>query len=350
MCTSIRMIAEDQGTVWGRTQDFMMPFGGKTKVPGQTPYNAYVGLDVPVGYVLEKTESPIVFKHQVIGVGIEGQPYDDDRFFFVDGLNDAGVTGGMLYFSDYAQYGQADAIRAAGKQPVRCLEFVTWILANCQSVADILIKISTEVGISDSLNTKGEADPLHFMFTDVTGRSIVLEPMAGDGSFKVFENTVGVMTNSPTFDWHMTNLESYAGLTNGVVADKIMGNQTLIPNVGNSSGLIGLPGDYTSRSRFVRAATLLSHSLAVATSVEARDSLFHVFNSLDSATGFQDMGDERYHFSTQYTVVYDLAAKELFLSVAENRRLQKLTMTEGSQTLLRYTIDYDQDIKPMMIR
>lgn len=350
MCTSIRMIAQDSGTVWGRTQDFMMPFGGKSYIDGEKPFDAYVGLDVPVGYLLTKTETPITFKHQVIGMGIEGKPYDEDSFFFVDGLNDAGVTGGMLYFSDHAKYGKREDIQSSGKVSVRCLEFVTWILANCESIEDVIIKSETEVAISDSLNVKGESDPLHFMFTDSSGRSIVMEPMAGDGSFKIFENPLGVMTNSPTFDWHLTNLESYAGLTNGMVGDKKMANQVVLSDVGNSSGLIGLPGDYTSRSRFVRAAILLAHSKPVSSSDEARDSLFHLFNSLDSANGFQDIGDDRYNFNTQYTVVYDLNKKEMNVSVAENRRLQQLIMTKGSSELMRYTIEYEQDIKLMTLR
>lgn len=349
MCTSIRMIAQDKGTVWGRTQDFMMPFGGKSYIPGQEPFNAYVGLDVPVGYVLTKTESPITFKHQVVGLGIEGEPYQTDSFFFVDGMNDAGLAGGMLYFSDFAKYGQAEQIKADGKVPVKCLEYVTWLLANCGTIDEVIDKSLNEVGLSDSLNAKGEADPLHFMFTDKTGRSIVMEPMAGDGTCKIFENPLGVMTNSPTFDWHLIHLQSYAGLTNGIVDDKVMGNQVTVPSVGNSSGLLGLPGDYSSRSRFVRGATLLTHSRPVANSVEARDSLFHLFNSLDSANGFQDIGDDQYNFNTQYTIVYDLSRLEMNLSVAENRRIQQLKMTPGSDCLKRYQIEYEQDIKPMRL-
>lgn len=348
MCTSIRLIAENGQTLWGRTQDFMMPFGGKTYLPNQEAYDVYVGLDVPVGHVLTGPQVPITFQHQVIGVGIEGKPYLEDSFFFVDGLNDAGLAGGMLYFSDYAAYGETEQLVADGKTPVKCLEYVTWLLANCASIDEVIEKSQHEVGLSTELNNKGEADPLHFMFTDKTGRSIVMEPMAGDGTCRIFENPLGVMTNSPTFDWHLTNLENYAGLTPGILPTKTLANGVQLPSVGNSSGLVGLPGDYSSRSRFVRAAILLSHLKPVADGEVGRDSLFHLFGTLTSANGFQEIDEPNLLFNTHYTVIYDLEKLQMNLSVYENRRIQQLTMTPNNQALIRYKIDYDQDVKAML--
>ncbi|QIL45669.1 choloylglycine hydrolase family protein [Vagococcus coleopterorum] len=347
MCTSIRLISEDKSVIWGRTQEFMVPFGPKSFVEGQPAFNAYVGIDVPVGHVLEEAESPITFKHQVIGMAIDGKPFGNDGFVFVDGVNDAGISCGMLYFSNYANYGKAEEIKAAGKAPLRSSEYMTWALGNCGSLQEVIEKSQTEVGVSDTKNDLGQSDPFHFMFTDSEGNSIVMEPINGDGTFKVHENPLGVMTNSPTFDWHMTNLQNYTGLTNKMRENKIMNGDVEVLAAGKGSGLIGMPGDYTAQSRFVRAATLLTHSRPTKDKDQARDALFHILNSFDIANGVQDISDDTMNYNTQYTVGYDLKNKEMFVSMHENRRLQKVTMAKSLKEVQRYHINYNQDVVEM---
>lgn len=347
MCTSIRMIAEDQSVVWGRTQEFMVPFAEKSFVEGQPAFNAYVGLDVPVGHQLTTTESPITFKHQVIGMAIDGRPFGNNDFIFVDGVNDAGLACGMLYFSNYADYGKAAEIKAEGKAPLRSSEYMTWALANCATLEEVIEKTAAEVGVSDTLNDLGQTDPFHFMFTDKEGNSLVMEPINGDGTFKAHHNPLGVMTNSPTFDWHLTNLQNYTGLTNTMRDDKVMNGDVTVKSAGKGSGLIGMPGDYTSQSRFVRAATLLTHSRPTKDKDQARDALFHILNSFDIANGVQDIHDDTLNYNTQYTVGYDLANKEMFVSMHENRRLQKVTMNPELSTIKYYKINYQQDIQDM---
>lgn len=347
MCTSIRLIAQDQSVIWGRTQEFMVPFGEKSVIEGQPAYNAYVGIDVPVGHRLTKTESPIEFHHQVIGMAIDGRPFGNDEFVFVDGVNDAGIACGMLYFSNYAHYGQAADIQAAGKAPLRCSEYMTWALANCGSLQEVIDKTATEIGVSDTLNDLGQSDPFHFMFTDKEGNSLVMEPINGDGTFKAHQNPLGVMTNSPTFDWHLTNLQNYTGLTNQLRAPKTMNGGVEVLSAGKGAGFIGMPGDYTPQSRFIRAATLLTHSRPTKDKDEARDTLFHILNSFDIANGVQDIGDDTLNYNTQYTVSYDLGNQEFFVAMHENRRLQKVKMSAGLTEVQRYKINYNQDIEEM---
>ena len=350
MCTGIRVKGLDDSVIWGRTQEFMVPFGPKSFVEGQPAYDAYVGIDVPVGYVLKDTESPITFTHQVIGMAIDGKPFGNDGFVFVDGVNDAGISCGMLYFSNYAKYGKAEDIKAAGKMPLRSSEYMTWALGNCGSLEEVIEKSHTLVGVSDTPDDLGQSDPFHFMFTDKEGNSIVMEPVNGDGTFKVHDNPLGVMTNSPTFDWHMTNLQNYTGLTNKMRENKIMANGVEVLSAGKGSGLIGMPADYTSQSRFVRAATLLTHARPSQNRDEARDTLFHILNSFDIANGVQDINDETMNYNTQYTVGYDLIGKEMFVSMHENRRLQRVAMTEGNKEVIRYAINYKQDIADMPVK
>ena len=93
-----------------------------------------------------------------------------------------------------------------------------------------------------------EAPPFHYIVFDNTGASIVIEPI--DGKLKVFDNRLGVLTNSPAFDWHITNLRNYIALNpRNVPPVEIDGMK--LRSFGQGSGMLGLPGDFTPPSRFV---------------------------------------------------------------------------------------------------
>lgn len=116
----------------------------------------------------------------------------------------------------------------------------------------------------------------------------------------VDDNPISVLTNAPNFDWHMTNLRNHINLTNVNVDDLKLGSTTL-PKLGQGTGLLGLPGDYTLASRFLRA-TALAYSAApvgaVAEKVVAKDG---------SKTTFS-------YEQTQWVTVYDLKKQDRLLS------------------------------------
>jgi len=134
-------------------------------------------------------------------------------------------------------------------------EFGVWVLANFatvdevrQGVKDIVVVPTPAPGLG---SPHGAVAGAHFFIQHRSGKSIVIEPV--DGTLKVYDAPLGVMTNAPTYDWHMTNLQNYISLSVTDVDSAKLGPLTL-PAFGSGSGLHGMPGDFTPPSRFVRAA------------------------------------------------------------------------------------------------
>lgn len=126
------------------------------------------------------------------------------------------------------------------------------------------------------------ASTIHWRFTDTTGRQIVLEII--DGTPRFYENKLGVLTNSPGFDWQITNLNNYVNLYSGAALDKTMGGIKLAP-FGAGSGMLGLPGDVTPPSRFVRAAFYQTTARQQNTAVETVMQCFQILNNFDIPIG-----------------------------------------------------------------
>ena len=129
---------------------------------------------------------------------------------------------------------------------------------------------------------QGAVAGAHFFVQDKSGKSIVIEPV--DGTLKVHDAPLGIMTNAPTYDWHMTNLQNYINLSVKDVEGAKLGPVTL-PAFGSGSGLHGIPGDFTPPSRFVRAAIYGQSAAPNDTAEDAVLSLFHILNQFDIPKG-----------------------------------------------------------------
>ncbi|QIL46219.1 linear amide C-N hydrolase [Vagococcus coleopterorum] len=329
MCTSIRIISEEGKVVFGRTQEYMLPL-------------PYVAANVPAGTVLTNTMNPIEFKHQAIGVCYDGEPFGVEGVLFADGMNSAGIGASMQYFSDFCVYGKEEAILAEGKTPYRGEEFVTWVLATVSSLDELIEKLTNDIDLCDKLNNLGKCDPLHFNITDSKGRSVVIEHTSETKGFDIHENKVGTMTNHPTYDWHVTNLSNYAGMEQKLVKAAILG-EAIIPAAGKGSGMHGLPGDFTSQSRFVRA-TYLNNLSKVVPHEQGINKFFHIMNQFDIPDGVFDLEDgTNFDYNTQYTSAYDLENKVMYVSMNGNRQLQGIKMTAVDK-LTKYALKQVQTV------
>jgi hypothetical protein len=118
--------------------------------------------------------------------------------------------------------------------------------------------------------------PVHYVVHDATGKSIVIEYVEGRLNFH--DNPLGIMSNSPTFDWHMTNLRNYVNFSLMNVPPVQLGSVKRLP-FGQGSGMLGLPGDFTPPSRFVRAAAFSQSVLPSQTGNETVLEAFHILNA-----------------------------------------------------------------------
>ncbi|MEI5994068.1 choloylglycine hydrolase family protein [Candidatus Enterococcus mansonii] len=314
MCTGIHLKSVEENHYLGRTQEYNIDFD-------------YVGVQIPAKLMISEGIEKWQTAYSVLGMGIKENSQTAAQSV-VDGVNEWGLGGITQYFAEFNQYSTVEEIKYVGKFPLLAEQFVFWILANCKDTKEVEEKI-LEVAIAD-LSSTGKAPglPQHFMFTDASGRTIVVEPSQKLG-FDVYENPIGVMTNSPKFDWHVTNLENYTGLS-ALNEKDAMFNERQVLSAGKGSGLHGIPGDYTPASRFVRAAYLLKLSDPVGDKAIINKA-FHILSTSDIVKGVikldEPEGQDLQY--TQYTSIYDLSKKQMYVKMYDNFTIQTISFDES---------------------
>ncbi|QYE99352.1 linear amide C-N hydrolase [Paraclostridium sordellii] len=302
MCTHVHISSNKNNFYWGRTLDTSFnPFDVDSKVT-----------IVPKNFTLDTQSNPWKTKYAFLGISLSGST------LFFDGVNEKGLAGGLLFLSA-CTWDKKDNIENKGLIAINSGEIVTWILSNFENVSDIKENISKVAVTSDdipSLGKLGKGNPVtaHYTFTDKMGNSVVLEP-TNNGRFRVFDNNVGVMTNDPTFDWHMTNLGNYIQVKGFNRQQNTLNDKTVIRPISNGTGMLGLPGDYTSPSRFVRAAHLRNF-IGEVSDKEAPAQLFSILNSVwvpKRVVRFvENKGDSDF---SSYMCAYDQTLGKLYLRV-----------------------------------
>jgi choloylglycine hydrolase len=237
-------------------------------------------------------------KYGMVGANVLGMRV------IVDGLNEKGLYVGAFYFPGYASYSKPDP--ADYSKSLAPEDYGTWLLANFGSVQEVRANFAKVVLVPNPIKEiGGESFPGHFVVHDSTGASVVIEPV--DGSLKLHENPLGVFANSPTFDWHMTNLRNYINLTALNVPPVEVGGIRLA-QLGQGSGMRGIPGDFTPPSRFIRAVAFSQSAKKLPTTEETVPQVFHLMNAFDIPVGaVRDVhGTETHNDYTVWTSVTDL--------------------------------------------
>jgi choloylglycine hydrolase len=290
-CTGLRLVAGDGGPVVGRTMEFGFDVQSDVVVvPSQTPLTSSLP-DPSKG--LSYTS-----KYGMVGASALG------RNVIVDGLNDQGLYVGAFYFPGYANYAQPDPAKYA--KSLAPEDYGTWLLANFSSVQEVKENFSQVQLVPNPIKEiGGESFPAHFVIHDRSGASVVIEPI--DGQLKLHDNPLGVFANSPTFDWHMTNLRNYVNLTALNVPQIEVGGIQLA-QFGQGSGMRGIPGDFTPPSRFIRAVAFSQSARQLPTASETVAQVFHLMNPFDIPVGaVRDVhGEEEHTDFTVWTSVVDI--------------------------------------------
>ena len=254
MCTAIYY----KNRYFGRNLDYERSFGEEVVTMSK-------GFSYPMGGRNMET------KYAVIGMA----HMEDDIPLFYDGMNEKGLAMAGLLFEENAVYQKP----ASGKDNIPSWAFIPWILGRCKNMSEaeeLLENLNlTDLPFSEDL----PPSPLHWMIAD-RERCIVVEAMA-DG-LHVYENPVGVLTNNPPFPFHLQNLHQYLNLTAEEPKDRFSASLSLRP-FSRGMGAIGLPGDWSSPSRFVRAAFVLSNS--VSEEEEHIIQFFHILGAVEQVQG-----------------------------------------------------------------
>lgn len=307
-CTAITLIAEDGSLVQGRTLEWgafythskllIIPRG--TDLSGVTPDG--------------KPGLPWKTTYGVLGVN------SMDRSDYTDGLNEKGLAVSLLYLSGYAKYQPYDPLKA--HLSISQSQLATWILtsfATTDEVREMLPNIRV-VPVPEA-EIGGIPAPFHFLVSDQSGKTIVIEYT--EGKLHIYDNKVGVMTNSPEFPWHLKNLGNYVTHSIKPVKPMKVGDMEIRP-LGVGSGLLGLPGDFTPPSRFIRAAAFRNTVPELATGARAIEEAFRILNNFDIPIGTlgEDSHDPSVLGDTQWTGVMDTQSLRYYYRTMYNHRIR----------------------------
>lgn len=318
-CTGITLKAADGSTVVARTIEWnASDLNSKLVV---VPRGYSQRLFSPSG---QKDGMKLTSKFGYVGMATELED------FIAEGLNEEGLSAGLFYFPGYGKY---EEYRPENKNTsVGDLQLVSWILGNFSTVDEV----KAAFGDIHVVTIDSRASTAHWRIADKSGRQVVLEIVGGKAVF--YDNTLGVLTNSPGFEWHIMNLNNYVNLLSGTADSRNMGGIQL-RSFGSGSGMLGLPGDFTPPSRFVRAAFYQSTAPRLATADKTVAQCFQILNNFDIPVGTgikEGIEIPDIPSATQWTSATDIRGRRIYYRTMYNSEIRCIDLNTINFAKIRY--------------
>lgn len=283
MCTSITYHTQDH--YFGRNLDYERSYGENITI---TPRDFVFSL---------RHEGELSHHYAIIGMATVISHFP----LYYDATNECGLSIAGLNFSGYAQYSSTTTASSADRTnaKVTSFELIPWLLGTCKDVRAARVALEGLTITDESFVESLPASPLHWMIAD-RDECIVYEYTKDGG--KIYENPVGVMTNNPSFEYHMTHLQDFLHVSHGPLMNNLLSEASVEP-YSRGMGAMGLPGDLSSASRFVRAAYTKLNSLSDADEASSVQQFFSILDSVAQAKGCCYLGDdEDGHPQYEYTL------------------------------------------------
>lgn len=333
MCTSISYKTEDH--YFGRNLDL------------QYSYHETVTI-TPRNYVFEfRHEKAAKARYGMIGMAyvVGGYP------LYYEAANEKGLAVAGLNFPRSAEYKG----KRADRKNVASFEFIPWILSRCADIGEVRAELE-DMNIVDTAFA-GELPPasLHWMISD-RNESIVVECMSDEkGGLRVYDDPVGVLTNEPPFEHQMLRLNDYQFVSAAAGESRFAGKSEGIEFIQYSRGMgsIGLPGDLSSGSRFVRAAFARCNAVSGPGEKESVSQFFHMLASVSQQRGCSDLGadprtgEESYEI-TIYSSCINTDRGIYYYKTYGNGRVCAVNMHRedlDGDKVVSYELDRSEDIK-----
>lgn len=264
---------------------------------------------------------------------MEGYP------LYYDAVNENGLGMAGLNFVGNAFYNES----RKEKDNIAQFEFIPWILCQCTNVKEARSLLERINMLNVSFNDRLPVAQLHYIISD-KNESITVEPLKE--GIKVYENPVGVLTNNPPFDMQMLMLNNYMNLSAGPPENRFA-KELCLKEYGRGMGAIGLPGDLSSQSRFVRVAFVKMNSVSGEGEEESVSQFFHILNSVDQQKGCCELGNGKYEI-TIYTSCCNASRGIYYYTSYNNHQITGVDMhkedLEGSE-LVRYQAVKQEQVK-----
>ncbi len=314
-CTGISLKAKDGTVIVARTVEWALSDAHHDRIVIIPRGKSFVGL-TPKG----QNGKSWIGKNGFVSLMAYGEPFGPD------GMNEHGLYVGMYYLPGFAEYKKYDPKTSQNSFSVG--DYMQWILSTFRTVDEVRKNLdSVNVVNVEDKRFGGAPLPFHWKISDPSGKSIIVE-MVNGGEIKVYDSFLGVITNSPTYDWHLTNMKNYLNLSPHPSSNVKIDNLNLSP-LGGGSGMVGLPGDFTPPSRFIRAAAFTASCRPLKDSTDAVSEAFRILDSFNIPLGAQlppKAIPSDIVGATQVTSASDLTNRIYYFHSMHNRQVNKIDL------------------------
>jgi choloylglycine hydrolase len=329
-CTGITLKAKDGAIVYGRTLEWgsfdlksrIMVIPRGTQFTGQTPDG-----------------KPGKSWKAIYGVaGVDGLEKD----LLLDAMNEKGLAVGLFYHPGFASYQKYEPAKAADSMAPT--DVGQYLLTTCSTVDEVRAAIAKVVVVPVVEPALVFPAPIHFIVTEPSGKAIVIEYLKGQRV--IFEAPLGVITNAPGYDWHEINLRNHVNLSAVAIPDKKIDDMDFKP-LGGGSGMIGLPGDFTPPSRFVRAVAFSKTARPTTNGAETIYECFRILDNFNVPLGAAEgSGSDRtagMRSATIWTTAHNTKDLILYYHTQHNRRVRMIDLKkidfETPKQILHFPLD-----------
>lgn len=320
MCTAVTYKTKD--FYFGRTLDYEFSYGDEITI---TPRN----------YVFNFRNKEAIHTHYaIIGMAYIAENYP----LYYDAINEKGLGIAGLNFVGNAYYNEIKE----GKDNIAQFEFIPWILSQCATVKEARTLIEKINLTNISFNEKLPLAQLHWLIAD-ENEAITVESVKE--GIKIYENPVGALTNNPTFDKQLFNLNNYINLSTKTPTNKFSENLNL-QTYSRGMGAIGLPGDLSSQSRFVRISFVKMNSISKDDEKSSVSQFFHILNSVDQQRGCCELENGEYEI-TIYTSCCNATKGIYYYTTYDNHQINAVDMHKENldgHELVRYQLISEEQI------
>lgn len=322
MCTAAAYKTKD--FYFGRTLDNDFSYGDEVTI---TPRN----------FTLLFRHAGCIKSHfAIIGMACALEDYP----LYYDAVNEKGLAMAGLNFVKNAYYKNVSSDKANN---IAQFEFIPWILAQCTTVKDAVKILKNTNLTNDAFSESLPAAQLHWIIADHK-TSVTVESVKE--GLKIYDNPVGVLTNNPPFDMQMFALNNYMHLS-AKAPENHFSNELDLNVYTRGMGAIGLPGDLSSQSRFVRAAFVKMNSVSGCSETESVSQFFHILNSVEQQRGCCDLNSGKYEI-TIYTSCCNADKGIYYYTTYNNHQITAVNMHKENldgNTIKRYKLIDNEQIR-----
>ncbi len=321
MCTAATYQTKD--FYFGRTLDYEFSYGDEVVI-------------TPRGYGFQFRHMGAMERHYaMIGMAHVAEDYP----LYYEAVNEKGLGMAGLNFVGNACYNDP----APKGDNVAVFEFIPWVLGQCASVQEVRNLLEKIRLVNTPFSEKLPSSQLHWLIAD---RSQTITVESVKEGLRVYDNPVGVLTNNPPFDEQLFQLNNYMSLSpkdpENTFSDKLP-----LKRYSRGMGALGLPGDLSSQSRFVKVAFTKMNSVSGDSESESVSQFFHILGSVDQQRGCCNVGDDKYEI-TIYTSCCNTDKGIYYYTTYNNHQITAVDLhkedLDGSG-LVRYQLIQEEQIR-----